>query len=162
MSVLGMTWPARRPRLPRPERIKRKADGQVHLPVGRLILLVLLACLVVEGFLGVRLWAQLTSQPIDEGSLPFVFDTTDYFISPFAEFEPSAPIRETGILEISTLIAMQAYLIAAAAIVLVIMVLGGLIRLWFRPQREVPITEEGTTDATLDPTASLNEALRSP
>jgi hypothetical protein len=162
MSVLGVTWPARRPGFPRPERVKRKTDGQVHLPIGRLILLVLLACLVVEGLLGVRLWAQLTSQPIDEGSLPFVFDTTGYLVSPFTEFEPSSPIRETGILEISTLIAMQAYLIAAAALVLVIMVIGGFVRLWFRPQREVPITEEGDMETSPEPAASLNEALRLP
>jgi hypothetical protein len=162
MSVLGMNWTGRPRELPVTEpstkqdaRVKRRLE----LPTGRLILLVVIALIIVEALLGARLWAQLTNQEIDSGDLPMIFRVTDRLISPFAAYESTSPIRETGIVDISTLVAMQAYFFIAAAIIIGIAALGGLISVWFRPLRDVVVIEEEELESESEVAAQLNEAL---
>ena len=163
MAVLGMSWKASPSVFVDDGEAKkaRIAKKQRTLPVGRLMLLTLLVGMTVEALLGARLWAQLTAQTIDTGVLRFVFDATGPLISPFEQFEPSSQIKQTGILEIATLIAMQAYLIATVAVLVFIAVLGTLIGISLKAPQEALVSEP--THATVIPAASepakpLNEA----
>jgi hypothetical protein len=88
---------------------------------GRLILQFLIAGVVVEAILAARVWFQLTSQGADAGLTGLVFRISEGLISPFVHLEPVTPIKTTGIIELSTLVAMEVYLVATlAAVVLVV------------------------------------------
>jgi hypothetical protein len=89
-----------------------------------LIWAILAGGAVIELLLAVRVWAQVTGRPVADGLLGLVFDLSGRLVGPFSGFEPSArTIKSTGILEISTLVAMEAYLLATiAAVVLVLLV----------------------------------------
>jgi hypothetical protein len=97
--------------------------------VGRLAWIVFFTGLTVEALLATRLWAQLTHQSITSGALAMVFDVTGFLISPFADMEPSQPIKSTGVLEFATLVALNAYLAATLAGLLALFILPKLVRL---------------------------------
>jgi hypothetical protein len=86
-----------------------------------LIPTIILAGLTVEALLLTRLWAQLTDRAAS-GFLGIVFSVTDVMVSPFRSLEPYQSARQTGVFELATLYAMEAYLIATlvsiAAVVL--------------------------------------------
>lgn len=143
MAVLGMRWRARpRALSPADEGEQKRSPGRAgRLPIGYLVLLALVAGLATEALLGVRLWAQLTSQTVDGGLLAAVFDVTHPLVSPFDKYEPSRPIRETGILEIATLIAMQVTLVATAVVMLVIVLFGALLRLYLKAPQQTGVAD---------------------
>src|SRR5687768_15181573 len=89
-SSLKLAWP----RLPHPA------------------LVIVLAGIVVETLLGLRLWAQLSSQDPSAGLVGVLFSITDFLVGPFRAAEPAALTRETGIFEVATLTAIEVYLVA--------------------------------------------------
>jgi hypothetical protein len=143
MAVLGMRWRARPPELSSADEgeQKRGQSRARRLPVGSLLLLAMATGLLIEALLGVRLWAQLTSQPVNGGLLEAVFDVTKPLVSPFDKYEPSRPIRETGILEIATLIAMQVALVATAVVMLIVVLVGALLRIYLKPPQETGVAD---------------------
>ena len=67
---------------------------------------------VIVALLALRVWLQLTGETASGGIIGLGYDMSGVLQGPFAHFEPSTPIKDSGILEFSTLVAMEAYLIA--------------------------------------------------
>ena len=88
------------------------------------MLLLLVAGLVLEALLAVRLWSQLTGVKAEEGLMRLVFDSTDKLIEPFRSVEPTVSTRSEAVLEITTIEAMQWYLMAIIAGVVLIIVIN--------------------------------------
>jgi hypothetical protein len=78
-------------------------------------LLTFLAIALIETVLGLRLWTQLTSQPLDNGWLSPLLSLSDHLVAPFRDFDSNPPLKETGVLDISTLVAMNVYLVLGLA-----------------------------------------------
>ena len=97
--------------------------------IGRLAWLVLLTGLTIEALLAYRLWVQLTSQTLTSGALSLLFDVSTFLITPFASMETTTPIKTTGVLEFSTLVALEAYLAATLAGLLILFLAPKLVRL---------------------------------
>ena len=76
-------------------------------------LVVLVLSLAIEGVLIFRLWAQLTTRVFTDGIPGFAYDLSEKLVAPFRSFEPEAPVRSTGILDMSTVVAIEVYLVAA-------------------------------------------------
>jgi hypothetical protein len=117
---------------PRAAETAQHAAGAALNPrylLGRLTWFIILGGIVIEALLAVRLWAQLTSQAATEQPLSYVFSATDFLIGPFRSAETAQPIRETGVLEFSTLVAMEAYLAAAVGGMLLLFIAPRLVRL---------------------------------
>ena len=90
----------------------------------RSVVLFLVAGLVLEALLAVRLWGQLTGVKAEEGPMRLVYDYTDKLIEPFRSVEPTVSTRSEGVLEITTIEAMQWYLVAIIAGVILIIVIN--------------------------------------
>lgn len=76
-------------------------------------LVVLTLSLVIEGLLLFRLWAQLSNRAFTAGISGFAYDLSNQLVAPFRSFEPESTVRATGILDMSTLVAIEVYLVAA-------------------------------------------------
>lgn len=164
MSVLGISWKGQPQEIAKAKPIRRpKRKAKLwKITTGRLMLLALLGGAAIEALLGARLWAQLTAQSVDSGILLLVFDATEPLVSPFRGYEPSLPIKQTGILELATLIAIQAYLIAAIALLLLIGVLSAVIRFFFAPRREVRMPEPPVKRQKAGVETALSETVPPP
>jgi hypothetical protein len=66
----------------------------------------------IVGLLALRVWLQLMGETSQGGILGLGYDAAGFLAGPFRSFEPSTPIKDSGILEFSTLVAIEAYLIA--------------------------------------------------
>ena len=66
----------------------------------------------IVALLALRVWLQLMGDTANGGVLGLAYSLSGTLASPFKSFEPSTPIRDNGILEFSTLVAIEAYLIA--------------------------------------------------
>jgi hypothetical protein len=66
----------------------------------------------IIALLALRVWLQLTGDTVNSGLIGLGYDMSGVLTGPFRHFEPSVPIKDSGILEFSTLVAMEAYLIA--------------------------------------------------
>ncbi|MGE0057383.1 MAG: hypothetical protein AB7T32_05325 [Dehalococcoidia bacterium] len=62
--------------------------------------------------LALRVWLQLTGETDSTGLLGLGYSASAVLVGPFQSFEPSTPIENSGILDFSTLVAIEAYLIA--------------------------------------------------
>ena len=67
---------------------------------------VLAVAVVVESLLVFRLWVQVTSQDAASGLNHFLYNLSGTLAAPFSSFEVDQPIRNTGIVDLSTLLAM--------------------------------------------------------
>jgi hypothetical protein len=66
----------------------------------------------IVALLALRVWLQLMGDTGEAGIVGLGYDAAGFFAGPFRSFEPSTPIKDSGILEFSTLVAIEAYLIA--------------------------------------------------
>ena len=66
----------------------------------------------IVALLALRVWMQLMGETSSGGLMGFGYELSGVLASPFASFEPTTPIKDNGILEFSTLVAIEAYLIA--------------------------------------------------
>lgn len=73
---------------------------------------VVLAGGAVIGLLALRIWLQLTGDTAAGGLTGLLYGLSGHLTAPFSAFEPATPVRDNGILEFSTLVALEAYLIA--------------------------------------------------
>jgi hypothetical protein len=94
--------------------------GRIRVWAGRLMLICLLGGITVQALLGLRMWAQLTGQTVSEGILGFVYGATDFLVSPFEHYDTVQPIKQTGVFEVATLTAVEAYLIGVLAVLAVL------------------------------------------
>lgn len=130
--------------------------GRIRFSAARSALTCLAVGLTIEALLGLRVWAQISNHSLHGGPLGLVFGLTDLLVQPFRSFEPSQPIRETGIIEIATLVAMEAYLIGTLA--LFFMLLGG--SLAARVIKAPPQLTSGNAPILLPPAAILMPPAR--
>ncbi len=93
--------------------------GGLHLPW---VTMVFLTGFLIEAMLAGRLWLQLTNEDTDATGLKaLLVSVTDFLVSPFKGYESTVLTeRSSGVFEFSTLVAVEAYLIATLAIVLAI------------------------------------------
>lgn len=71
---------------------------------------VSIAGAAIIAVLSLRVWLQLSGDA-QTGLVGNLYDLGGWFAAPFRPFEPSTPIHNTGILEFSTLVAIEAYLV---------------------------------------------------
>jgi hypothetical protein len=121
------------------------------LYIGPLIIAIFL---VIEMLLGTRILFQATSQ--DPTWWPFAWNLklTDVLISPFLDVRPEPTVKETGVVEFATLVAFEAYLIAALALLLLIQVVhifAWIFRRGRRSNRPVLTVIEGSPLAAEEP-----------
>src|SRR5262245_47384675 len=88
-----------------------RAQGRTAKPTDNLALVIGGAGVFINGLLAVRFFAQM-GDSFDFGRSLLV-QLTDPFVEPFKVLEPSSVNRSTGLIEISTLIAFEFYLVAA-------------------------------------------------
>jgi uncharacterized protein YggT (Ycf19 family) len=128
MSVQVIEMPAQKPR----RESYRTLDGAL-LTARRVLRLsawtVLAVALVIESLLLFRLWVQVTSQDAASGLTHFFYNLSGRLVEPFATFEVDQPIRNTGIVDLSTLLALEVYLVAAICAVSVLIFTNVLLRL---------------------------------
>lgn len=66
----------------------------------------------IVALLALRVWLQLTGETAAGGIVGFGYELSGALTDPFRHFEPSTPMKDSGVLEFSTFVAMEAYLIA--------------------------------------------------
>jgi hypothetical protein len=64
------------------------------------------------GVLALRVWLQLTGDTDQGGLVGLLYGLGGDLAGPFRSFEPTRSVKDSGILEFSTLVAIEAYLIA--------------------------------------------------
>jgi hypothetical protein len=91
--------------------------------------LLIFVFLVIELLLGTRILFQATSQ--NPEWWPFALDLklTEFLVSPFRDLRPEPEMKETGIVEFATLVAFEAYLVTALALIFLIQLVH--ISAWF-------------------------------
>jgi hypothetical protein len=62
--------------------------------------------------LALRVWLQLTGDTTQTGFVGMAYDVSSMLVGPFRSFEPQSTVKTSGILEFSSLVAIEAYLIA--------------------------------------------------
>ena len=70
--------------------------------------------------LGARAFLQLVYQPEVDGIGGTILDKTNGLVAPFHMLEGTTPLRQTGVVEFATLATMEAVLVGAIVIVLVL------------------------------------------
>jgi hypothetical protein len=109
---------------------QRQAEVTTHKPrklyIGPLVIIVFF---VIEMLIGTRILFQATSQ--NPNWWPFALDLklTDVLVSPFRDIQAEPEVKQTGVVEFAALVAFEAYLIAALALLFLIQVVH--ILAWF-------------------------------
>ena len=91
----------------------------------RLIALIVLLLLLVEGFLGLRVWAQSTDRELDADGMESLYEITDALAAPAALLTGDEPLQESGVVDFTVLVAIEAYAIAALAVIVAIVLVSG-------------------------------------
>ena len=79
-------------------------------------LLIVLTGLAIEAMLLVRIWAQATAQPVQDGLMEGLFSLTDDLASVFTPLTGEAPLHETGVIDYAVLLAAEVYFVATLAL----------------------------------------------
>ncbi len=90
-------------------RLRQLGSAQTLASATWMVALVGTAIIAV---LALRVWLQLTGETDATGLLGLGYDASAVLVGPFQSFEPSTSVKDNGILEFSTLVAIEAYLIA--------------------------------------------------
>jgi hypothetical protein len=90
-----------------------------------LITLILIAGVAIEAALLIRVWAQSTSQPMDGTGMTVLFDVTDVLASPFSAITGDLPSKESGVVDYTVLVALEAYFVAMVGVIVLVLVLRG-------------------------------------
>lgn len=86
------------------------------ISLGWLTFYAILAGIAIQGLLVHRVWAQLMGETGIGGLRGFAYDLSSTLVAPFHSFEPTTPVKDTGILEFSSLVAIEAYLIVTLVV----------------------------------------------
>jgi hypothetical protein len=102
---------------------------------------ILFCAVLVEGLLALRVWAQLTGRPIDTEEMSLLFKVTRELASPLVMVTHEAPLETTGIVDFTVLVAMEAYLIAALALIALCFIVSRTLSLFSRDEGEELVVE---------------------
>ena len=88
------------------------------------LFVVALCFLVIEALLVLRIWAQATAEPIDTNEMVRLFTVTDDLAEPFQALTGEPPLRTTGVIDFTVLVAIEGYFIAMLVLIFITFVLG--------------------------------------
>jgi hypothetical protein len=98
------------------ERREPVASEKSGFPTCRVIIA---AGVIIETSLSLRLWAQLTNRA-ETGMLGTIMDATNRLASPFKSFVDQPATHGTGIFDVSTLAAIEAYLVGTLVLLFLV------------------------------------------
>lgn len=84
------------------------------------VALIVIATATIEASLAFRAWVQLSGNQLDNLGLKLIYGLSSQAVAPFKGLETTTPVRQQGILELSTLVALEAYLLLAVAVVCIL------------------------------------------
>lgn len=90
-----------------------------------LIYLIVLLVLLIEGFLGLRVWMQSTDRAVDSNGMESLYEITDALAAPAALLTGEETLQESGVVDFTVLVAMEAYAIAALVLIVTIVLVSG-------------------------------------
>jgi hypothetical protein len=79
----------------------------------RFTILLVVTILAVEVLLAFRAWVQLSGWQLDVGALRLLYDISTVLVAPFAGLQTQNEVSNVDVLEMSTMIASEAYLVLA-------------------------------------------------
>jgi hypothetical protein len=91
----------------------RAGSPLLRITFGRAVLLIVAATLCIEGILAFRAWVQLSGMQVDAAVLRLLYSASTTLVSPFRGLETTTPIRQDAVLELATIVAVEAYLVLA-------------------------------------------------
>src|SRR5687767_12276436 len=95
-----------------------------------LIALIVLLVLLIEGFLGLRVWTQSTDREVNSNGMENLYEITDALAAPAALLTGERPLQRSGVVDFTLLVAIEVYAVAAlTVIVATVLVSGGWHRL---------------------------------
>jgi hypothetical protein len=74
--------------------------------------------------MALRIWIQVSARPVDTDSATVLFSVTRDLARPAELITGSPPLQETGVIDITTLVAMEAYFIATLAAIVLVLTYG--------------------------------------
>jgi hypothetical protein len=130
-------WPARpeasentpKPRTMAVQFIPSTFDDIRAALAGGIVAVIFMAALI-ELVLLFRLWAQVTAQEFSGGLLGLVYSLSSALVGPFQSLNETEPIRQTGILDIAILVAIQSYLAIGIMLVAAFWAMRFLVSRW--------------------------------
>ena len=119
----------------------------VRIVVGvlrRPLLVIFLVEALVEGSLVARLWSQATNRPL-HGFADNAIDLSSVLVRPFHAFDGSSVLHATPYIQFSTLVAIEAYLVAGLVLVVLYVTghTGWLLASWLRHRPVVRLRPSG-------------------
>ncbi len=110
-------WRSRARSQPQHQAKDRVARKPRKLYIGPLLVM---AFIVIEASLATRIAGQMTSQDPSWWAFGGLLAGTDVLVAPFRDLRPEPAMKETGVVEFSTLVAFEAYLVAFLALIFLI------------------------------------------
>ncbi len=92
---------------------QRGGHGLAWPTFGKAVFLIVVATLCIEGILAFRAWVQLSGMQLDPAVLRLLYSAGTTLVSPFRGLETTTPIRQDAVLELATMVAVEAYLVLA-------------------------------------------------
>lgn len=139
----------------RAERARRK------LYTGPILIAIFAA---IEGLLALRILGQATSADTSSSLFRPVMVITDLLVAPFRDLRPEHTAKDTGIIEFSSLVAFEAYLVIGLALIFLIQVTR--IAAWFITRKRRALAQaalaaelQGTQEAEAAEPASARPAV---
>jgi hypothetical protein len=90
-----------------------------------MIAMIVLLVLLIEGFLGLRVWMQSTDRELDSDGMESLYEITDFLAAPAAILTGDEPLQASGVVDFTVLVAIEAYAVAALALIVAIVLVSG-------------------------------------
>jgi hypothetical protein len=100
--------------------------------------LIVLCFLVIEVLFAVRVFLQATAEPIETEEVVRLFELTDDLAAPFEPLTGEPPLRTTGVIDFTVLVAMEGYFVITLGVVFVLFFLGRIIDFLSRHRSQEP------------------------
>ncbi|MGE0058568.1 MAG: hypothetical protein AB7P33_14745 [Dehalococcoidia bacterium] len=149
-ATRAQTGPAWRASARETQRQATRTRGHRKFYTGPILILLFI---VVELLLIGRIAGQATSQDPQWSPFATLLWLTDYLVLPFRDLRPEPALKDTGVVEFATLVAVEAYLVAFLALIFLIQLVH--ICAWFvrRSRRN-----NRPTLSTVDPQPPASQA----
>ncbi len=89
------------------------------------IVMIVLLVLLIEGFLGLRVWMQSTDREVNSNGMESLYEITDALAAPAAILTRDEPLQASGVVDFTVLVAIEAYAVAALALIVAIVLVSG-------------------------------------
>jgi hypothetical protein len=90
-----------------------------------MIAMIVLLVLLIEAFLGLRVWVQSTDGEVDSDGMESLYEITDALAAPAAILTGDEPLQASGVVDFTVLVAIEAYAVAALALIVAIVLVSG-------------------------------------